>query len=311
MARKYFYLFAPIILLLGCGADQNFDDYQRSKVAAQVAQIEKVRGTYEGELISESSRSSLGNLRFELDASTVIEPSSDQTKTSQLVVLKGVLNVSGSKTVYLSFSGGFYDANTGKFQALVPVARRNSEVVTLDISGLINSSGMRGRIEAVGYPEDRANFDLIRTESRASSQVKAATDPKVFPAELPLKVWRAEIENKKDDWYEILFMPHQITKDEEFLELFVSVRLIDVVVRVGDVTSFLHPNARWDSRNGTLKGEGSFGVVNSGSYTTLLNCIAIALDQQELGFNCQHITGFTGRFTELRFLPKKDHSVTK
>ncbi|MDB5037097.1 MAG: hypothetical protein JWQ35_625 [Bacteriovoracaceae bacterium] len=214
-----------------CGSDKDTNDFKNELVARQVAQTKPVVGLFRGN-ISRINGDSLGELSIEFVASTKVSSTvSGPFADRQAVFKAGVVQFQSVKT-YFSFTEGFYDPTSGDIQAAGVVNRVNGEKATLQLTGNLSGDQIKGTLEIDGSPANNAVFQVSRNAAPGSLESSNLSDSNIDTAQKFIS-FGADLGDKK-----LLIKRLSISPEEDFIEPFVSVKLLDVtVIRDGASTT--------------------------------------------------------------------------
>lgn len=292
--------------LVGCG-DKNTDDYNKQKVLQEIAKLQTVVGTYRGPLVRKTGKAELGTLTIELEADTRITLGANQTNPSRQAVLKGALVIENDTKTLLSFSDGFLDSNSKELQATIPLVRRNSDAVTIQLFGMVSDNGMTGTIRAREFSEFSAEFTLTKIESQKINPMVTSDNPETQPQGPPAQLWTATYPSTKSTtgWrsVDLIIFPHQATNEEEFINIFVPVKLVDAAINFNDMVQVPFANSEWDLRTGKLHGE-TKGGSGADEHDLALDCIAFRIPDNQFGWNCRYMNNLRGSVFSASLAPK-------
>lgn len=290
--------------VLACGADKDIEDYRREKLADELNSVSWMSGVYEGKIDSQATQKSLGSIHLQLDPSTRVISGADSVTNAQQLVLNVKVKILGEKENYLNFTDGYVDTKSGKFQVVMPIKWPTGETSQIEISGSFVEPVLKGKIEALGYPEMSGVFAAQKSSDPQTKFELSKASLYSSPPGTPVKKWRSPWPSEKqtaDDWVDLFYFPENTSSDLEFLKVFSPLRYFDVMMNVGDVVNLVFSNARWDQRSGRLYAKAKLAESNGAERIGILDCIAVNLDQVDSGLNCHYVNGFSGRIYELKF----------
>ena len=147
------------LVLSACGKGQNLDDYNRSKLAEDLARVAPVVGNFSGYVTSKTDKSVLGVLNLSIQTDSQNTSFKDQTG-----VIKTVLRFEGVTSLTTVLSNSSYNPDTGVFRATKTVddATLTSRVNSIDLTGSLNGDSFVGNLQATGLEEFGATIELKR-----------------------------------------------------------------------------------------------------------------------------------------------------
>lgn len=301
--RGYFALF---LFLAACG-DRNLDDYQKDRVAEEVAKIDSISGIYDGEVIRKSDGVSLGHLVMELQPDTQINLPNDKVVAQRQVFLKGSLELRDQKSKFISFSGAYYDSTTNTFQAMISMIDSNSNL-KLDMIGKVNRSDILGTIEVKGFPESQTTFKLRRSSDQTQRPIQILKNESAMPEGSPLERWDAvKVTPSSSSDAKSFFTIREIdtTSEQEFFQVFAPLKYVDAALYFSEKTGISFSNALWDLRTGRLSAKAHLNLGSSApERDIILNCISISDVQKNLGWNCTYINNGAAVIFDFEFRKK-------
>lgn len=296
-------LLASAVMVSGC--DRTLDDYRREKVDQEIAKYQAVSGVYQGSLISNRSGGELGFATLELEADRVVGESNDRLSTEQRAVLRGKLTFSGNGNSVLTFRNGYYDPSTGLFRASIPVSRRGGKEVEINLAGKLTDSRLSGYVEAFGYREDGANFELLKSVSGAAAPISHG---RLTPSPAPILrqfTGTAKYKDGSTQQAKLGVLTQELSTEEEFLYTLLPVRTVDATLEFGNNVTLLFKESQWDLRAGTLRGRVD-GVRGADRYQLDLDCNRIALDGGRQGWKCRYVSSIRGYLFDADFEPSDE-----
>lgn len=305
-------IFLGILFLVGftgCG-DRTLEQHNREKVAYEFAQIQLIEGTYQGDVIAASDKTSLGSISIFLEAQKKIMNPGEQVTSTQQASLKGTLTLNAPIRSTISFNDGFYDTDRKELMLQFPMTLRSSRVVNFQISGKFIDDRLEGTIKILEYPDQVGNFQLLKTETPVFKPV-IAKNSNASPAGPVSQEWIAHTDRIRSLVLPVYLriLPQVFSDSEKIYDLLSPVKILDVAIDFGEVVQILFPNAEWDWRRGTLHGETQVSVSSAEQRRFVIDCVSFQIDEKKMGWNCNYLNPAMGSIIPLNFLPTEDSNA--
>ncbi len=152
--------FALSIILSGCVADKNQQDYRKDQANKDLTDTMPIKGTYTGAMVSAKDGASIGNLTLTLNPDTVVAPSADGLTTEQKVIIRGSLVYSGVLTANISFNTGYYNPSNNEFQVNVDQVDAATVHHLINLKGNVINGQFIGNLMVDTYDNYGAQFTL-------------------------------------------------------------------------------------------------------------------------------------------------------
>jgi hypothetical protein len=299
-----------LVFVLGLAAcqDKTLDDWRREKVNRELNELRSVSGDYVGSLVSAKDGQALGSVLLNLAPDAQPQASADGTTTEQQAALKGRLKFYGTQRADLHFEKGFFDSSSKSFQGVITVPDSAGGTTTMEISGSISGGSVTGVLEARGFPEDGAHFELSKSYGNADSQLLASAPP-VGAAIPPLMTFKAQdpYRARSGDATDIQMslQYRRTTSEQSFVDYFVPTQEAQVTFSFWNgQMNIPFSHARYDERTGILIGE---TVVSDGGMSFVVNvdCHLEPTDSGQ-GWSCRLISAAKGLIFDTLFTPTEN-----
>ena len=281
-------LVLPVCLITACGQDKTLDQYNHEKAQQDLAKVQAVSGTYNGVLLSNADKSTIGPMSIELVGGTQITNATQGSTSVQQATLRGTITLSGAQTTSVEFVQGFYDSDSGTFQVDVPVTLQNGSPSTIDLAGSFDGKGgMNGTLKILGYTENGGYFALGKgaalpavTQGAAISASRSIVDSGLG--------YHGTANVKGSTTAAVLTLSSGFTtRDQSFANLFNPIKFLTINYSTGDGSGLAFPNSQWDQRSGVLSGVRDGTTASDGApWEATLTCTQTSTDVTKTGWNC-------------------------
>lgn len=283
--------FFPILLLVtaaltlqACSKDQDLDDYKKTRLQKNLAEIQTANGKYSGYLLSKQSGANLGALQLTLTATTQVQPSTDESKSSAQPVLLVSVTFQGVSRMTTSAEDTYFDPDTGAFQADVPIVQQaangQSQTIKISLTGILSNGVLKGTMEAKDYPDYGGTFSLSNKGASLDSLVQAS---KPTGAAFSQGTYAGTTTfGKVSKNVSMIILKPVTTSDQDFVSLFFPKIPVKVTLNYGDGALVNFDDSTLDQTNSTVQGNGTI-TKNNQTETLSLTCNGQNTDQH---FEC-------------------------
>lgn len=146
----------------GCVGDKTEDEYRQGKVTEELSKIQKIEGTYRGNLTAMIDQQPLGAVTLVLQPDSKVQTSSDNLRSEQQAIVRGSLHYTGITNADMAFAKGFYDDQSGVFNATFAIPDSSGQEISINLKGIITNGVFSGQLEADGYSTFGGNFSLTK-----------------------------------------------------------------------------------------------------------------------------------------------------
>ena len=277
------------LFFVGCVKDRTLEDW-RSEHDAQIRQqVRDVSGDYRGSLALDALGLGLGSAAFELHLEQCTQlgsPSGNQVASQTAVC--GTLRIPGMQPIAIGFQNGAFDFARNEFRAQVQVPGRGM----VSIEGVVSNQALSGKVMMEGYPDHSGHFQLEK--DAALSVADGASIVRQRNGSLSgFQFYSGNphfTDGGVDGSVKMAVMRPLLVQEQEFADLFIPIRYVDVSFNLGHQVDVVFHRAVWDRRTGTLMGEASSeSASGSSAYGLQLTCHEVAKDSIQ-GWNCQYVS---------------------
>lgn len=247
-----------VSVCVGCG-DRSQEEYDRNRVQSEMESFKKVEGVYDGALISSLTGDDLGIFRVSLEAKTIVV-SQTSISTQQQLSLGGQLQLQTGSLMSFEFSNGFYSPETGDVDLPFELQRSDGSKIQMRLKAKLEEETLVGRLVADGYSERGAEFSLKR-KTRDYRSMPASVIENIASIDRTYRSWVAQTDKGEVELR--LFEQDAQSESEEFISLFVPIRLVDSVIYFYSTLPVSFPGGRFDERTGILRAEQKSGKADS------------------------------------------------
>lgn len=306
--------FVLSLLILGgafgaCAPDRTVDDYNRQKLNEELSKIQQVEGEYVGVLRqSAPSEIPLGAFSVEVHPDTRVDDRPGAPRNSQRAIVRGKVVFETDRRLVVDFSNGYYDADSGSFQATVPVTLQSGRQVELNLTGAISENRLIGKIEADGFPESSGVFNLLRDGPRTDPESLYSEDgAPAIGRSVEIYGGEAVLSHGETRSAELVLLRTDTSTEQAFVHLFVPVETIQATLDFGDSLQFLFQHAQYDRRVGTLRGQ---ALVSRGgeSLQLSLECRESVVVGSPKTWTCRYLNSKVGQVADLVLTAKSERA---
>lgn len=295
-----------LFLLSGCAQDRSLDDYKREQLRQYLGQYQSASGVFRGFAYSKIDQSTVGAIELILTAKIKPVDANSSSKADGAPILKGKINLYGTHPASIDAPDGFYDPDTGLYQANIPIRQQNSKITEISIAGKIDGSHFEGSIEVNGFPEYGSQISLERDApltQRESEGSSSTTDPgnqnsNVLGSFEGTTTFRSGATRSVS----LVILSTRNSSEEDFLNLFNPVKTVQVTLNYGGSIQISHPNVEWNQQTHRMLGTASV-VINNKNITLALECNQVALGTPQSGWTCQTSTANSGWIARTQVQP--------
>ena len=306
--------FGVLLLSLGatvgaCAPDRTFDDYNRQKLNEELSKIQQVEGEYVGVLRQATpAETPLGALSIEVHPDARVDDRPGAPRNSQRAIVRGKVVFETERRLVVDFSNGYYDADSGSFQATVPVTLQTGRQVELNLAGSISDNRLVGKIEADGFPESSGVFNLLRDGPRTDPESLYSEDgAPVIGRSVEIYGGDAVLSHGETRTAELVLLRTDTSTEQAFVHLFVPVETIQATLDFGDSLQFLFQHAQYDRRVGTLRGQAL--VTRGGESLQLsLECRKSVVVGTPKTWTCRYLNSKVGQVADLVLTAKAERA---
>lgn len=295
-----------VFLLTGCAQDRSLDDYKREQLRQYLGQYQAASGVFRGFAYSKIDQSNLGAIELILTAKIKTVDANSSSKADGAPILKGKINLYGAHPASIDAPDGFYDPDTGLYQANIPIRLQTGKSTEISIAGKIEGSHFEGAIEVNGFPEYGSQISLERDapltqgESGGSS---STPDPgnqssNVLGSYEGTTTFRSGATRSVS----LVILSSRNSSEEDFLNLFNPVKTVQVTLNYGESIQISHPSVEWNQQTHRMLGTTSI-LINNKNITLTLECNQVALGTPQSGWNCQTSTANSGWIARTQVQP--------
>lgn len=294
-------LLAIGVITSSCMGDKTEDDYRKEKSQQELAKMMTANGTYRGTMTAESDGTTLGSVSLSLIADTYVQSSSDNLGKEQSTSIRGTIRYSGLVNTSISFSGGYYDSDSGRLKVDGITIQNSSGINTsMTLSGTISGNDFSGQLYIPGYESSGANLSLSKNATAPVTAVSASLQSgkaQQLGSEQQVFVGSYERNGQRRVFTLALSYP-ETRSDQKFLDIFSPERDLHAVVYLGrsqgQNPQYVFENAHIDddagmNRQGQLKAA-TLTTDNAGMrHSATLDCSAIRAGNTITSWNCAFI----------------------
>jgi hypothetical protein len=258
------YIIITGLILAGCAADRDLDDYKREKARNDRLKADSISGIYTGLLISLKDQAELGPVGLKLGTTSL--PSNFNESRP---VLTGELLFLGSSSIPINFTQGFYEPLDGSFQLAIPIGSNQAtgEIRVLSLEGKVVGDLLKGRLGIVGGSQEGAAVELTRRPETQSVQGYFTNES--VPAssvDKTIHVYEGYAQTSQRTYSASLKIRTDVLRPElRFSNLFLRRKLVQVDLTLqapemdtGSIQHQIPPysfvNAEWDQETGMIEG---------------------------------------------------------
>ncbi len=293
--RKIVALFILSTLVAGCSEDRTVDEYQREKLQKNLALYKSLEGQYTGVVISTDGEIVLGAMQLNLAAEIANSDSAGGETTIGKPILVGNIRFLDKNVTLLSAPNGFYDPNTGVYNAQISILRENGSTEVVNLTGVIKSETLFGELSALKYPESGGKFRLVKNgptidELLLEARGEPSDDPELPNDQREVSSFLGETKFKvgvTKPTRVVILQPVRGTS-EDFLDLISPVKTVQLSFNFSQSLHVDYQDAILDTRQGLLTGVFNVSIDNWKQRMNL-NCI---INNKHM--NCRHITTSSG-----------------
>ncbi len=259
MKTLLFILLASALGLQACSKDQSLDDYKQTRLDQNLAQLQAVQGRYSGIMTSKRTGKTLGALQLTLKATTQVQPSPDESKATAQPILVANVDFQGASRISVVAQNSYFDPNSGKFQANIPVqetdASGQTQTENISITGAIQNGALSGTLEAAGYSDYGSTFLLARDGRDIGSLAgESDIDPSTVFTQKNY-VGTTDFANGTSKAVVMILLKPPTTSEIDFLSLLTPERALQINLNYGNGAHVIFNNGTWDQRTGSLTGQ--------------------------------------------------------
>lgn len=259
MKKNYFVLLVLISYLWACSKDQNLDDYKQTRLNQNLAKLQAIQGRYSGYLKSKRDDSSLGALQLTLKATTQVQGSTDESRATAQPILLVNVEFQGVSHVAIVANNSYFDPDSGRFQANIPVQQQNAQgqahTETISITAVVSAGTITGTLEATGYSDYGGMFVLSRNGKDLDTLAK---ESKFNPDSVFTQknyIGKINFSGGAQKSVVMILLKAPTTSEVDFLNLLIPERLIQINLNFGNDAHIIFNNGNWDQRTGALTGQ--------------------------------------------------------
>ncbi|MGE4233519.1 MAG: hypothetical protein AB7F43_09345 [Bacteriovoracia bacterium] len=273
-----------LIFFLGCAKERTIEDWEKEKVAEDLAKLQEVRGNYQGTLVSKKDGQAIGPMTLNFRPDTRFAGKNTSTN-GEVAVLKVTLTVHGISGGSISFQDTFYDPASKEFRTSFAY-RAGNGTINLDLSGFFQGNAVEGELVADGFSDTAATFHLEKDAAlpQVSTPDRAEKETEIFEGEG--KYNDGSIKKMK------FTIMHQVkTNEQKLIDMLVPIKYVQVAWAFTNDLVILFPDAQLDERVGSIVGRTEHSTSATRTVLTL-NCQKIAKEQKK-GFHCLYSNSHT------------------
>jgi|GEM_PF-6550144 len=304
--------FLLILGFIGCAPDRSLDDYKREKLREYLGQYQAAAGVFRGIGYSKIDHHSIGAVELILTAKIKSLDGSSGSKTDGAPVLKGKINLYGIYTASLDANDGFYDPDTGIYQANIPIKQQNGKTTEISITGKITQSQFEGSLEVTGFSEYGSNMTLARDRELPANDEQKITAPgqgSNYSNVLGSYIGTTHFRSGATRSVSLVIFSTRNSSEEDFLNLFNPVKTVQVTLNYDESMQISHSIVEWNQQTHRMIGTSSV-TVNNKSVTLALDCNqTLATDLN--GWDCQTSTTTSGWIARTEVIPSLPDKTSK
>ncbi len=290
------------LLGFGCSQDRNADDFKKQHAQDQRAKLTPAVGRYSG-VLTDASGNPLGALQINLVAKMIPQSNSDGTAGTAAATLLGYADYLNqtSKVSFVTDTASKapnYDDTTGNYTARIVIMTAAGASQTLDLSATIHDGLMDGgTIQSASSSSNILSFSLVKdgpaladvankVKSKAGS---ADPDANQVTSYIGTTTFVAGGETKP---VHMLILRNRKGTAEDFLNLVIPGKLVDVSLNYGGAVQLIHKSASLDYDSNSLSGSTQLMISSTNSGATTQTPVTLHLDctfaDQNKSINCTH-----------------------
>jgi hypothetical protein len=286
-----------MVFIVACANDKDYNAFRQGQEQDQQAKAAVANGTYNGVVTSKMDGLSLGNMSLQITASSVLQNSQDNLGTEKRAVMIGQLNYSGLSNSFVPISQGFYDTDTGEFQAAVNVTDETGVVQPLMIDGFISGGTFKGDVYNQNYDKSYgghmsltsgASLSQASVDSRSARATQLAGDNSVFQGQYSYPA-NPTVKNTLT----LQLSSTALQPQQKFSHLFTPVRYVNISIDLGiksqPFANAVNNPATIDDTDNQLTGLGQYSS-NGNTYIINVTCNRVPVNQKE-GWSCKLVQG--------------------
>lgn len=323
------FLSCALVAAFGCAKDMSLKDYQDQDALDELAKFQAVAGVYTG-MLKNSKGLPLGGIELTLEASLSSQGSGGSGGGAQAGAASDNASTHAVLTTQLRFAdkvttaiirtaNGHYDPASGIYVAdfAIDLTDNTGKVIStrqLKLTGNIGDGHVRGSMQGVGFPSQRAGFDAakggdsIENLSKAAKPIpgslpegvavkfsgKMRSPPQPDPDCVPSKKKKCPPIQRVSDISMFALFPIN-NSAEHFANIFLpeNSKILEVSLNISDTVYPNFPRANWDSDSNRLIAESVWSGPTTGQVTRHLTCADFYFAHTTRNFRCQFWTDRT------------------
>jgi hypothetical protein len=159
------------------------------------------------------------------------------------------------RRIALTSQDSFFEPESGRFEIDLQLSRASGRMERVILGGVLSQGTLSGTLEAAGNFEDRAEFVLKRDEQTPLDELASKVSPKPWsPVPGNLIDGVTEFSDGQSTPARLVVLEPEVGPEEDFLNRFAPIRVVQFSVSYGDAFRLVHENALWDLRTRRLVG---------------------------------------------------------
>lgn len=277
--KKHLYSVAFIIglSLVSCGPPVDPEAVIRQKVADTLSQLDAMKGTYGGTLVTKRSNEPMGVATLQLSSGSEIYTSPTESKSQLRTVLRATLELQlPEKKLTITFNESYFDPERHQFRVgfnpMLADPRLHLQSRTgFVLTGTLSGDTITGEMSADGYAEEGVKFSFKNGATLSALSQSILSHPKQS-AEFELE--RDYVSGRGANTH-VVMSARSVSNELELFRMLTPYQWLEVSYFFGLDTPILFSDAKWDARTRQLTGiTKSSNPMTSLIVTHYLDCLA-------------------------------------
>ncbi|MGE4231905.1 MAG: hypothetical protein AB7F43_01125 [Bacteriovoracia bacterium] len=275
------FLLFVFVFFVGCAKEKTQDDWQKERVAEDLAKLQQVDGIYQGVLYSKKDGKQIGPMTLVFQAGTKFSGRGSTTSAEE-AVLRVNITVHGVSGGTISFDDAYYEPETSGFRTNISFKGENN-TIDLELFGHIKGDTVEGELQADGFSDSGASFQLVKNAQLPTVELSEQETKR------PIQLYEGYTkENRRRPEKMTLMILRQVSRNEQkLIDLLMPTQYVQVTWSFDETLKILFPNAQYDERVGTIVGRAEYTNSSVGNVYYYIECRKFETEKK-VGLRCTY-----------------------